>query len=337
MSPKSILLLVVVGLCAAQMASAAPRHERGIADLLAAAKAKLTQVLRNAEDAARSSVETVFNLVSEVEENALNRGTEYLAARNINVNLTTVAVLLKENVKLCANDTELKTEAKAVVKDVASCVVKDVDTLIDLSKEAKELWKTAKTLPTIMQKVAEQCKAHADTDVNDDALADNSTADALVAITAELDPEHDLTADASAILKSVSHHLSKRDLWGFSRITKCVQSVYSLTKTDLVNIPGDIISIAAKGYSVAQGAQTGIPACVGQKVVKNLPAISKIAASLGTCVAVGLANEDDIQDMIDANPQLAGLQNLAEVAEKLSALKNATASEAISTVSEILG
>ncbi|KAK3908365.1 Glycerol-3-phosphate dehydrogenase [NAD(P)+] [Frankliniella fusca] len=338
MSPKSILLLVVVGLCAAQMAAAAPRHERGIADLLAAARAKLTQVLKNAEDAARSSVETVFNLVSEVEEKALDKGTEYLAEQGIDVNLTTVAVLLKGNVKVCANDDQWKTEATGVVKNVAGCVVKNVDTLLDMAEDAKELWETAKTLPTVMKKVADQCKAHADTDMPKDALAPGSTADALVAITAELDPNHDLTADARQILKAASHHLSKRDLWGFSRITRCVQAVYSLTKTDLVNIPGEILSIAARGYSVVQGAQASIPACVGKRVVDNLPTITKVASQLGVCVAKGVASEDELMDMIEANPKLAGLQNLVGVAEKLGALQNSgNALEALKTAGQLLG
>lgn len=83
------------------------RHERGVQELLAAAKEKLAHVMVAAEDAARASLETVMQYVRQLEAEVLSRGTETLHKYGYEVNLTVVAEVFKSDLQTCVSDVRI--------------------------------------------------------------------------------------------------------------------------------------------------------------------------------------------------------------------------------------
>lgn len=83
------------------------RHERGVKELLQAAKTKLENILAMAKDAASSSVEVVWEYLYDLEAQVLNSATDQLYAQGIQVNLTTISHLMRSNVKGCVTDVSM--------------------------------------------------------------------------------------------------------------------------------------------------------------------------------------------------------------------------------------
>lgn len=80
------------------------RHERGVKELLEAAKTKLENILAMAKDACTSSVEVVWQYYYDLEAQVLNSATDQLYAKGIEVNLTTISHLMRSNINGCVTD-----------------------------------------------------------------------------------------------------------------------------------------------------------------------------------------------------------------------------------------
>lgn len=82
----------------------AHREARGIADFFDTARNKLANLVDNAQDSTLSSINTVKQYINNLENKLLNSGTEALNNAGLQVNLTDLAGLVKDNVKICAKN-----------------------------------------------------------------------------------------------------------------------------------------------------------------------------------------------------------------------------------------
>lgn len=320
MSPKSLFFFVVVGLCAAQMVSA-HREARGIAEFFNTARNKLANVLTAGEDATLSSINTVKEYINGLENKLLESGTNALNKAGIDIDLNDLAALVKGNVRVCAQDEEVKEGATEILNNMATCVTKDVSKLKALIGEMEDLWETAQSMPDAIRDVVDRCRS-------DDAVAEEP-----LDLTVTLDTsDHELAEASNKLLQDASKHLSKRALWDLNRYTRCVKTVFNFAKKDLVSIPGDIITAATHAYQVVHSVQGGIPSCVAQKAVENGPQIAKLALKVGSCVAAEIANGDETDSQ-----SLAALKQLTVVAEKLNDLSNSGALNTASDLAQVLG
>lgn len=106
--------------------------------------------------------------------------------------------------------------------------------------------------------------------------------------------------------------MSKRALWGFGRVTKCIRSVYSLAKSDMMLIPGQIVASAANAFKVTRAASGGMQSCVSLKMTENMPTVISVLSDLGTCMA-----KMNLDEIVQQYPLLKGVKKLVEVAKQI--------------------